>query len=319
MLKYKALIIGCGNIGALYDLDGVDEVLTYAKAFSLDPQIHFDVFDANSSIAKTVSERYGANALENISDETLSNYELIVISSPTDTHFDYLMKSLHCTPKLVICEKPVDENLNRLEKLRQIYELSKTRVMVNYFRNFQPGIIQLKQNISRWLRGDPCENITLFYQRGLHNNASHGISLLEFLFSEKIDFSNAIISNKTYDEFENDPTVTLHVDWNGRSLQIIGLKNARFSFFEINIFCQEGSIRLVNGCETVEWFKAHKSLNSAYSAAKLVDRHTGLISNRMKHVCDHAKRLLSDEGLKDNFLGSVDLSDRILKIGQKYE
>jgi hypothetical protein len=41
---YKALIIGCGNIGALYDFD-TGSIASYAKAFHLDPEIEFDVYD----------------------------------------------------------------------------------------------------------------------------------------------------------------------------------------------------------------------------------------------------------------------------------
>lgn len=42
----NALIIGVGNIGAMYDIDN-EQISTYAKALSMDDDIRFDIFDIN--------------------------------------------------------------------------------------------------------------------------------------------------------------------------------------------------------------------------------------------------------------------------------
>lgn len=43
---YKALILGCGNIGAFYDYD-TQEVVTHAKAFSEFDNIDVTVYDTS--------------------------------------------------------------------------------------------------------------------------------------------------------------------------------------------------------------------------------------------------------------------------------
>ena len=57
---FKALLIGCGNIGAMYDWDN-DEVLTHAKAFSKFDEINVDYFDLNNQQASMVADRYNGN------------------------------------------------------------------------------------------------------------------------------------------------------------------------------------------------------------------------------------------------------------------
>jgi len=51
-LSYSALIIGCGNIGALYDLNVPEKVWTHAKAFSTTKDIQFSVADVKIRQAK---------------------------------------------------------------------------------------------------------------------------------------------------------------------------------------------------------------------------------------------------------------------------
>ena len=49
----KALIIGCGNIGGLYDIDN-NKIETHAKAISINNWIKkVDVFDTNIELQKT--------------------------------------------------------------------------------------------------------------------------------------------------------------------------------------------------------------------------------------------------------------------------
>ena len=46
---FKALLIGCGNIGALYDFDNT-QILTHAKGYALHPAFELTVFDINKEL-----------------------------------------------------------------------------------------------------------------------------------------------------------------------------------------------------------------------------------------------------------------------------
>jgi predicted dehydrogenase len=310
---YKALIIGCGNIGALYDFD-LDSVSTYAKAFHLDPEIEFEVFDINKETAQKVAERYGVRRLEGLKRADYINYDIVAICTPTETHHEYLSQMLDKGPKLVICEKPVDVDKSRLARLKELYRHSGKKVMVNYFRRFQPGIIRLKSEIETILKKEGCTNIVVKYQRGFHNNASHAVDLLEFLFGSTIDLSNAKLGHKVFDEFDSDPTVCTSSDWNGANVQFVGLSNVKFSRFELEIYFSERAVILKDGGDEIELYSTEAKSGNFHPRLALVEIKTGVIKNYMENVVSHAKRLVDIKEAPDNFLESVSVSERILNL-----
>ena len=61
----EVLVIGCGNIGALYDIDK-DEILTHVKAFSIDNRFDLTIFDDDSKILKLLNSKYDCKVLSKI-------------------------------------------------------------------------------------------------------------------------------------------------------------------------------------------------------------------------------------------------------------
>ena len=313
---YKSLIIGCGNIGAMYDFESAS-VLTYAKAFHLDPEITFAVYDADPKVSNMVAQRYGVQALHELDPETYKDYDIAAICTPTLTHYEYLSEMLERGPKLVICEKPVDSDPLRLENILSLYRKSNTKVMVNFFRRLQPGILQLKKEIGDVLSGQCCTNIVVSYQRGFHNNASHAIDLLEYLFGSALDLSAAQVTHKASDEFDTDPTMSVSCAWNGANVQFIGLAHAEFSHFDIAIYFTDKAVLLKDGSNEIEWLATTAQSGNFYPKLKVQSRRTGVVENYMEHIVSHAKRLLKGEEQISNFLESVSISQRILQLQGK--
>lgn len=310
---YKALIIGCGNIGAMYDLNN-ESVSTYAKAFHLDPEIEFDVYDIDTKISSVIAKHYGVNCLYELGSTTYLKYDLIVISTSTSTHYEYLSKILPLDLRLVICEKPVDIEIDRLEHLIKLYNESKTKVMVNFFRRFLPKNISLKQHLQTLLTEDPCTNIIVTYQRGFHNNASHAIDLLEFLFETNINLSLAQLNHKEFDEFISDPTMSVSCDWNGVNLQFIGLSNVKFSHFEIAIYTGHKAVLLKNGGNEIELLVTSQTCGKFYPQLFSQTMLIGVNENYMINVVSNAKSILNGNKFYDNFVESVSISKRILQL-----
>lgn len=313
---YKALIIGCGNIGAMYDFE-TESILTYAKAFHLDPEITLTVYDTDQKIAEKVAQRYCVQALPALEPETFSEYDIVAICTPTSTHYDYLSKMLMHGPKLVICEKPIDSDPIRLDNILCLYRKSNTKVLVNFFRRFQPGIIQLRKEIGNVLAEEGCTNIVVSYQRGFHNNASHAIDLLEYLFGSTFDLSAAQITHKTSDEFDTDPTMSVSCFWNGVSVQFIGLADVEFSYFDIAIYFTRKAVLLKNGSNEIEWLTTTPKSGNFYPKLKLQSRRTAVVDNYMNNVVSHAKLLLNGNEQISNFLESISISQRILALQGK--
>jgi predicted dehydrogenase len=310
---YKALIIGCGNIGALYDFE-TESVSSYAKAFHLDPEIEFEIYDIDPKISAKVAERYCVRCLHELSPAIYQNYDIVAICTPTFTHHEYLCNVLELGPSLVICEKPVDVDRVRLEQLLKLYRNSNSKVMVNFFRRFQPGMNQLRQEIELILAEEQCTNIVVSYQRGFHNNASHAIDLLQFLFGTTIDLSGVKVTHRALDEFETDPTMSLSCVWNGVNVQFIGLAHVEFSLFEIAIYFARKSVLIKECGNKIELLCTPAPSGNFYPKIHLQSQQSGVIENYMVSVVSHAKRLLKGDETHDNFLESASISERVLKI-----
>ncbi len=294
----------------MYDFE-TESISTYAKAFHLDPEIEFEVYDLEQKFSLKVAERYGVRCLNELSPLVFKGYDMVVISSSTETHYEYLSLMLENGPKLVICEKPVDVDRTRLERLLTLYQKTDTKVMVNFFRRFQPGMIQLRERIGNILREERCTNIVLTYQRGFHNNASHAIDLLEFLFCSVIDFTKAKINQSVNDEFDTDPTLSVSCVWNGASLQMIGLGCVEFTHFEIALYFETKAVLMKDCGNEVEILSTLGKRGSFYPKLCLQSRQTAVLDNYMVNVISNAKSML-ERKVNDNFLESVSISERIL-------
>ena len=220
---YRALILGCGNIGALYDIEN-DQVLTHAKAFSLHSEFTFSVYDLNSSLAEQIAKKYNVEIVRDIEAEDFSSYDVISICSPTNTHYPFLQKSLEQKVKVIICEKPVSNSVEELNDLISRYNDSQSKVIVNYMRRFQPSYIELKQTIQTILSEEVLTNISIRYQRGFINNCSHALDLIQFLMGSEISLDNVQKRNLVYDHFDSDPTLSIQANWNSVNMGILGLE-----------------------------------------------------------------------------------------------
>jgi predicted dehydrogenase len=316
-MKYKTLLIGCGNIGAMYDWDTSD-FTSYAKALHHDGSFDLDVYDTDETLAQKVAERYKANIITHINEFLLEKYSLVIIASPTSTHYSYLKQLLRIKTPLIICEKPVTDKLEQLDELKLIYNnnAAQSRVIVNYYRRFQPALINIKKTIEHTYAKNSCTSINVTYQRGLHNNGSHALDLIQFLFSEKIEMNNVYISSACYDEFKTDATRSLHLNWGDTNVNFIGLANVSFSFFEIHMYFKNSLIRMFDGGNKIEILEApaKKTEQTFYPKPRLLHSFENCLKDYMLPLIGHAKQLLENKHLNDNFLDAVDVSRTLLNI-----
>lgn len=312
----KVLVIGCGNIGALYDLERND-ILTHVKAFSLDYRFHLTICDNDPKILSLLVEKYNCKSILNseLTTDELDKYDLITIATPTDTHYEYLFKALNAKAKIIICEKPISLDLSRLNSIKNKYIKSSKKILVNYTRRFQPSYQEIKNNISTILKNERITNISIRYQRGFLNNCSHAIDTLEFLLGVKIDFDFFQKFVENYDAFEFDPTLNALGFQDGINFSIVGFANVKFSFFEIDICFQTYKVSLINSGR--DCIVSKSKSNGRYFQP--LDEYEILslkncLNDQMKHVISHSYNFFEDNELPDNFLDSIELNYKMLKF-----
>lgn len=302
----KTLIIGCGNISALYDIDGKD-INTHCKVFEHKKGIELYVFDLNISNINIARKRFNFQVVDNI---TYDQYDLIIIATSTKFHFQYLKNCLLANCPVVLCEKPIVYNEQELTELEKLKNESKTLLYTNYIRNFLSEYNELKNTIQNLSASNDLIHVNINYTRGVSNNFSHALSLLKFLITGfSLDSISAIRTNKI--EIENDPTLSFKSTFQNAEITTNGLSNINYSFFEIEIFFSEYYVKISDAGNTIE-LKAVEKNNTGYKGKlKSIPGYpkTLVLKDYMENVYNSITT-----SSEDNFENSFHTQKEIFKI-----
>lgn len=306
----KALLIGCGNIGAGYDLSDDTKVWTHAKAYSHFNEIDLSVFDADSVKAQQVADKYAAKLLADLPKDDFAQYDIVSLTTPTTTHFDYLQNLIIQNVPVIICEKPVVSASNQVESLVEVYKSSKSKVLVNYVRRFQDGYKTAKQKLIELSRQQSLKNINIKYKRGFLNNASHGLDLLEFFFEQSFTLEGSKFSSVQFDAFDYDPTLVGSCNYMNCPVSFIGVTHTAYAVFEIELFFSSAKVVICHSGSDIRYYYDNEGTLQEH----LAERQTGLLNTYMLPVVKHAIGLLTKQEEQDNFTTALRLNKEILTI-----
>ncbi|MBG0855769.1 inositol 2-dehydrogenase [Streptomyces spinoverrucosus] len=134
----RIALIGCGRIGRVH-----------AESVALHPKAELvRACDAVESAAREVAERFGGLPGSD-ADAVLADpgVDAVVIASPTPTHVDLLTRAVE-TGKAVMCEKPIDLDLARVDDCRTWIGAAASRVMVGFNRRFDPSFRAVRERVA---------------------------------------------------------------------------------------------------------------------------------------------------------------------------
>ena len=134
----RIALIGAGRIGAMHARN-----LKSHPAFELAA-----VFDMNTEAAQAAAGRsaevaVAANAAEIFSDDTI---DAVLIASLTNTHCDYISAAAQ-TGKAVLCEKPIDLDIARVDQCRDGLGASPPPIQIGFNRRYDPGHAALRERL----------------------------------------------------------------------------------------------------------------------------------------------------------------------------
>jgi predicted dehydrogenase len=250
-LRYKAIIIGCGNIAGELDAGQVDSglpPLTHAKAYQADKN-----FDLIGCVDPDVEKRlkfcadwslsHSFSSIKEVISENIS-VDVISICSPTTLHAEHLELALLLNPKIVFCEKPLCSDIATAKVLIELFENQRVHLVVNYSRRFDPSIISLKNVIDTGEFGE-LRGISGWYNKGLLNNGSHMLDLLIYLLG---DLSIKYVGDAYYDTNEEDPSHPLFLTTKHGIAIALSCGNASdFSLFELDFIFSAARVKMLNG------------------------------------------------------------------------
>jgi hypothetical protein len=309
---HKALVIGCGNIGALYDFES-DNIETHAKAYFHNPNFNLAIYDTDRSVVERISKKYNCSVEHSIKKHTLSGYDVVSICTPTKTHYGILKSAIEAQVKVIICEKPISTSKSDLLKLEKLYTACKSKILVNYIRRFQAPYHELKYVNNKINTAEELTSIDIRYQRGFYNNCSHAFDTVEYVVNDTIELQNVKIHNPVYDHFSDDPTLSLQGTSKGASISVTGLPNIGFSIFEIDLYYKFKLIRIYDSGKKIDVYATkNPTRDGKMQSQQLVFSQQNCLNNYMENVIEEAQKLLFDRESNDNFLSSLALNQRMI-------
>jgi len=306
----RALLIGCGNIGAQYDLKDEKRVWSHAKAYSLIKDLELTVSDSDIEKARQVATIYQAKVAKELNAAYYKKFDLISITTPTQTHFEYLKKILPHSPPVIICEKPVVNSSTQVDELIDLYEASDSKILVNYMRRFQPAYKFLKEKLRNNFIHNSLKGIIIKYSRGFLNNASHAVDLLEYLYEEPFDFSKFYIQKMQFDSFDYDPTLTGSCLYLDQPVSFAGAYEVQYPVFEIELFYADSKMVICHSGNEIRYYS-----NKSKILQEVQDeRQTNILDKYMIPVMNEALDLFCKRKTEDNFIPSLVMNKKILNI-----
>lgn len=189
-----------------------------------------------------------ATDLDAISAE-LGAIDVVSICSPTAFHHEHLAHALALRPRVIFCEKPLTSDMTSAKRLAHVCRAHGVTLVVNYSRRWDPAVDELvaELNAGRW---GTIRSVVGHYNKGVLNNGSHLIDLLLRLVGPMELVTTACT---TFDFSEHDPTAAVLLTARNDSLPVyLNPSHARdFAYFELEIVCELGVIRMQSGGK--EW------------------------------------------------------------------
>lgn len=130
-------VFGCGRIGRMH-----------AENLAKHPRTELvSVYDVVAEAAKNTAEATGAKVAATV-EEVLADdrIDAVLIASSTDTHVDLLTLSAKAG-KAILCEKPIDLDLARVEACWAEISALDPLVMIGFNRRFDPTFMALRDRL----------------------------------------------------------------------------------------------------------------------------------------------------------------------------
>ena len=104
------------------------------------------VYDLQMDLAQKMAEKYDCKAFLSI-EELIDEVEVLVIVTPTLSHYEIASKALHKRKHLFI-EKPVTHTMEEAYKLQKLANEASVKVQVGHVERFNPAFVAVESFIS---------------------------------------------------------------------------------------------------------------------------------------------------------------------------
>lgn len=257
--KYRAGIIGLGNIGFRYTLDNLrkwtsSHLEAYVSHPDFEPVAGCDIKETRLKDAK---DYYPKLRLYNSWEKMLSGEDLDILSvcvSP-ELNFDVCSSPLSNNLKALILEKPMSRDTQTGMKITEILKAKKTITAVNYFRRWQRTFFIVKNLIDSGKIGKILK-INAFYPSGIYIGGSHMIDIIQYMVG---DFNKVQSLGKKNIPKKGDSLYTVYGLIGDIEVYMTGFDKNNFNIFDTEIWGEKGKIVITDYCRKIILYRASPS------------------------------------------------------------
>ena len=250
-------LIGCGRIGRVH----ADSVAASSRAELA------RVYDPVPDAAREVGERFGAPHTTDV-DAVLSDgsIDAVVIASPTPTHVDLMTRAVRAG-KGVLCEKPIDLDVARVDACWAEIGTADPVVMVGFNRRFDPSFADVRARVAAGEIGR-LEQLTIISRDpapppagyvatsgGLFRDMTiHDLDMARFFLGEVVEVTargSNLISDEIAGAGDVDGAVTLLRGESGAVATIVNSRRCAFGYDQrLEAFGERGMLAAANQLPT---------------------------------------------------------------------
>lgn len=291
---FNVALIGLGNIALLFDTNKANTTtaLSHTKAIFLHKDFNLKyAVDINLENEKILKDFFPNCQLYTSHNEILNknDIDILVIATPTNKHSSILddFKN-NKNIKIFFVEKPLFSITNEYDNLS---ENIKNKIVVNYLRRFSPAFIDLKK---RLVNENFIEKIVINYCKGLKNNGSHLIDLLNYLFDDlEIKSSSILSSSIGFDENDLCYDLYILVSYKNQTIPIffISHNHEKYNLISMDIYTNSQQIRFLNSKGTISYCKITNDIN--FPTYKVFDNLAEEVEINNKYLIYYAYEKIS--------------------------
>jgi predicted dehydrogenase len=248
--KLGALVVGCGRIAGGFNATRDDAAaLTHALAYLHNPRFELrGCVEPDAAVRAVFVERWGPVAAFATLEAALASdlvFDVASVCVPTALHLPVLEALVASEVRAVFAEKPLGGDANTARACVARYRAAGKPLAVAYLRRWDRTMAALRAEIVAGAWG-AFRAASVFYGRGIVNNGSHAIDLLNFLVGQKLRLAAA--TGIRHDGVAGDPTVdAVLATQSGQCIHLVALDGRDCATFELTLAFEGGLVAIEEG------------------------------------------------------------------------
>jgi predicted dehydrogenase len=300
--KFNSLIIGAGDIGALFDNHSSTKIVTHAHAFRNHKGYNLLGFvDINENRAQKAVSLWGGKVYSSIEQAFNSEkIDVATVAVPDEFHFEIVKNLLNLPLKCIFLEKPVTKTITEANAILKINNNKNIPIAVNYSRRFVPEFQKIRENIEKGIYGNYLTGLGT-YGKGLIHNGSH---LIDLLHNFKFNVKRVKVIDRLADFYKDDKSVSAVLTLGNNKHFFCQFADCRkYTLFEIDILFEKKRLRIINSGFIIEEYDIRQdNIFREYRVLRKTKETNTSLGNSLYFAVDNIyKHLTKGEDLKCSF------------------